>query len=133
MTTETKAEKFSRLYQKRLFKVVKDMELLSNLGRSTYESDAKQRDLIRVEVLGAVRQVEKAFGITIADSPKTIISHEASQNVQPGSPVEGHDRAAIRAALSQLQSGDTDKGAKALRKVVLGWPAEAWGSNGNAA
>lgn len=51
------------------------------------------------------------------------ISRDFTAGLAPR-PVEGHDRAAIKAAYLQIAKGDKVHGLKALRSVILGWNPE---------
>lgn len=70
--TETKNEKFVRLRDARLPKILHALDVLSNLGGSAYEaSDAEYQDVIE-KLDAAVDQVAEAFGIPAPDAAAVI-------------------------------------------------------------
>ena len=81
---ETKHEKFQRLRDNRLPKIVHALGLLENLGSSAYESSDAERLAVIEALDAAVDQVAKAFGVPehSEDSPDPEVPPEPVE-VQP--------------------------------------------------
>jgi len=143
--SETKSEKFLRIGAPRFERAYNAMKLMENLGGRDYEivaltGGAWVDNLIHRAVKVAlafgmesrVVSAAKRAGLDIAPTAPPPVTREAAtanreaEPVGARRPVSGVDRRDIRDALGQLQRGDTETGIKNLRKIVLGWPPEAW-------
>lgn len=63
--SETKRDKFRRLRDNRLPKIIHSMGLLENLSGNGYESDTVERKALVAELQEAVDSVAKAFGVDL--------------------------------------------------------------------
>lgn len=136
---DEKREAFQRMLAGRLPKAVKSVELLANLSRkSDYAWTNSELQQMVDQLDDAVDAVMKSFGLDQEEpAPKTMPATEDpvaafmlgdyAEDVTmveapgPGTAIPGRDRSDIRAALRQLQAGDTKRGTEALRKIVSGW------------
>lgn len=65
---ESKADKFVRIKDMRLPKIIHALNLLENLSQNTYESTVEQREKLIAQLTGAVDDVAKALGVTSASA-----------------------------------------------------------------
>ena len=136
--TETKRDKFDRMFEPRLEKAVKAISLLGNLARkSDYEWTNKQiqgmLDALHNEIdilmekfdvkqneaepeIGTAAGLRQPVYGDDVDLPADRVSDRGM-----GGAITGHDKAAIKQAYLQIAKDDRVHGMKALRSVILGW------------
>lgn len=147
---ETKAQKFERVLRPRLEKVTHQIGLMGNLTNSAYESSPERRAQIISDLQASIdrladewkvakpsvapapapeapTQIDVAFVTPpeVADAIGKRRIEEALQAPPTGaqrSPVDGRDRADIRAALHKAWAGDVKGGLQDIAHVVRGWP-----------
>lgn len=132
---ETKHEKFERMRDARLPKITHALDLLSNLGSSTYESSPEDRQEILKTVHEAVEKVTEAFGFS-EESVATNLDIALSQEMTPkmtadelndivnpadkalGGAIAKHE---INWAYDALQRKDYDLAKNRIKRIIDTW------------
>jgi len=132
---ETKHEKFERLRDTRLPKIIHAMDLLANLSGSGYESSDRERLAVVAELQAGVDAVAAAFGVVQAmatpePTPKTMEPttpkakiDDDEEDAKPTDLADGGSMAKheILWAFDAVQRKDWKLAANRLKRVIDMW------------
>lgn len=119
---ETKREKFQRISQQRLPKILHALSLLENLGGSAYESNDRDRQTIVDTLNEGVQKVSGAFGLAQAELKEGPKPEPEKMEPVPEGPSETHKNITVQggASLKSEVSWIYDAVRRGDKKLALG-------------
>lgn len=120
---ESKHDRFLRLMQKRLGRVLEDLRLVSQLSSPNYENTPEEAEEVVRHLDTAVRGIAEVFGVEYA----TRIGKGSSQTTNGAKPVAVMvrktsilDEVDVLKVLECIRAGETEAATKILRMAISG-------------
>lgn len=123
MTTETKAQKFTRLAEARVSRSLDDIRLIGQLVARTYEHTPDQAEKIVTALTSGVSDVARTFAVPFTSRIGKAGKIDATPGIfadtrSPAHVETSHTKIAIAKALDMLKTGNAE-GAQAILTDLL--------------